>query len=176
MKARTKELAALKKKYKHWGKPEESKIKQDFDTLVTAELERAKNVAVPKHLIDDFQSAAHSLLCSRMKYDRCTDNAWIRIAVPRTLFYSFVYPHLKNVWHWSAHHGDWSQANYRHRVCASLEKIKHVRCLFGDLFVAPLQQPELSGYNADPNSGEVSGFISFLDYTKVFKFSVIVLP
>jgi len=62
---RKRELAALKTKYKHWGKEEEAKIKQDFVALVEAELERTQNTQIPVLLVTDFQSAAQRNLHSR---------------------------------------------------------------------------------------------------------------
>jgi len=171
-KERAKELQALKKKYKHWGKAEEAKIKRDFETLVQLEVERAKGVQIAKELIEDFQNSANTLLYSRMKPDHIGEDAWIKIAVPRTLFYGFVYPLLKDIRFWSAHYGDWSQPFYRHRLIGSVRNIKGLRALFGDKFVVPGQAPELSGYNSDLSVGELHGYLLFLNYNRHFKFSV----
>ena len=62
---RRKELAALKRKYKRWGKKEEREIKDSFKKVVEAELERTSNTLIPVTLVNDFQAAAQKTLFSR---------------------------------------------------------------------------------------------------------------
>jgi len=171
VKERAKELQVLKKKYKKWGKEDEKRIKEAFVVLVEGELECVKSLEISNELVNDFRASAYSLLSSRMHYDKVAENACIYIPVPRTIYYKFVHPQLKNVRNWMAHIGDWSQPHYRHRILSNLDSISELRLLFGDAFVTPLQTAEICGYNSNVNKGDLNGFVSILNYNNDFKFS-----
>jgi len=99
-------------------------------------------------------------------------NAQIFLPVPRTLFYTFVYPKLSNIKHWVVHYGDWALMTYLHRLISSIASIAELRSIFGDAFVAPRTCAELDGYNDNLEKGELSGYLLFLDYNLGFKISV----
>ena len=105
----------------------------------------------------------------------CFENlgtAYIMLAVPRTVYYSFVFPKLDETRFWSAHYGDWALPQFQTRLLGSLNSLEKLREVFGTCFVQPKQQPDLDGYNTDPTKGPLAGYLLFLNYHNTFTFSV----
>jgi len=129
-----------------------------------------KNKRCSIDLVTDFQNSALQTLCSRMRAENLCDG-YIMIPVPRTVYYTFVYPKLNDVRFWSAHYGDWAIPQFRTRVVGSVNTLRGLRKIFGARFVKPKQQQELSGYNSDLKNGALCGYLLFLNYHNMFTFS-----
>jgi len=116
-----------------------------------------------RDLIKDFQSLSLDTLHSRMREENLGKEAYIMIPVPRSIFYSFVYPQLHGVHFWHAHYGDWAHPRFQTRLIGSINRLVNLRRIFGLPFVRPRAQPDLSGYNTDPKKGPVCGYLLFLE-------------
>jgi len=82
-------------------------------------------------------------------------------------FYSYVYPSLKKVHFRSTHFGDWAKPQFHTRVIGDAT-IWSLRNMFGGAFVKAKQEADLSGYNSDPATGPLCGYLLFLNYHKKF--------
>jgi hypothetical protein len=108
----------------------------------------------------------------RMRDGAIASSAYIMVSVPRTVFYSFVYPQLNKPHFWSAHYGDWAEPTFCTRLVSSNSRLKTLRNIFGNDFVSPKQRADLPGYNTDPAKGPLSGYLLFLNYQNGFTLSV----
>jgi len=124
----------------------------------------------PADLVEDFQSGASQTLCARMRFDNL-GVGYIMLPVPRTVYYSFVYKHLRQTCFWSAHYGDWALPQFRTRLVGSIKSLEELHAVFGPQFVKPKQQADLGGYNCDLEKGPLCGYLLFLDNNKTFTFS-----
>lgn len=97
---------------------------------------------------------------------------WIRAFVPRSMFLKLIFPRLQNVRYWKAHWGSWDRFQFNFRILGEITKLHTIRKIFGQNFVKPREQTDLDPYNTDPNNGEISGFMCFIDMNKKFTFSV----
>jgi len=105
-----------------------------------------------------------------MQEENLGKEAYIMIPIPRSIFYSFVYPQLHGVHFWHAHFGDWAHPRFQTRLIGSIYGLVDLWHIFG---LQPRAQPNLSGYNTDPKKGPVCGYLLFLDKgLKGFGFSV----
>jgi hypothetical protein len=110
-----------------------------------------------------------------MHYEKL-GTAYIMIPVPRTVFYTFVYPKLTEVHFWSGHYGDWAVPQFRTRLLGSMSTLRGLRKVFGTRFVQPKQQAGLSSYNTNPENGPITGYLLFFNTSKPFTFSVRSFP
>jgi len=158
-----------KKKYKTWSNKEGKQVKKKQEQEICTFIRRFKSSECPEALVEDFQSSALQILCSRMRSENL-GQGYIMISVPRTVYYSFIYPRLDATHFWSAHYGDWALARFRTRVISvcSTDTLHNV---FGGRFVQPKEQPDLGGYNNDPKKGPLCGYLLFLNSTNTFTLS-----
>jgi len=165
------ERARLRAKYRTWTDKDQAKVKKQRICTVKRVAKQYSGTNIPQSFLDDFRIQWLRKIDHRIHFTRSGFGAFTRGFVPRTIFYSLIYPKLTKRRFWMAHWGDWSLMQFNFRVVGEISKIPHIHSIFGAKMLLPCERVDLDPYNTDPTLGKISGFLCFVDPTH-FKFSV----
>jgi len=169
-KARAKEKARIREKYRTWTPAEQQQIKHSRICAVTRTAKCYEDSSILVSFLDDFREQWLQHFNRRIHFTRSGQKAAARGFVPRSIFYSLIYPKLVKVRYWMRHWGDWGKKQFNFGVVGAISKLNDILDIFGEELLRPRELDDVLPYNTDPSAGDVVGFMCFLD-TRRFRFS-----